>query len=129
MKARIPRLKPKILVCGFSDDRLSKLKDCASDFDAAVVKTDYPDVSMNDLARENIASPDTRKRLADLEECAVFCNFESKVLDRLLDELHNVELEIPLKAVLTKYNSGMTFSQLIPELKRERDQLGGGDGK
>lgn len=59
------------------------------------------------------------------EGCLIFSAVTGKKLDLFLAELRKSGISVPYKAVVTASNQSWTLSNLIKELIKEREQLGG----
>ena len=57
-------------------------------------------------------------------ESMVFCNVPSKTVDSVLAGLREAGVDVPLKAVLTKFNKSWPLAQLLAQLSAERSELG-----
>ena len=58
------------------------------------------------------------------EEMIVMKDFSSRRIDELLLSMRRAGIpKIALKAVITEYNSGWTFSKLYGEIKKEHEQM------
>lgn len=57
------------------------------------------------------------------DEMVVFCNFDDTLLNSILQQLRNLNIRIPLKAVLTPTNSLWNSIELHKELSKEYNML------
>lgn len=57
--------------------------------------------------------------------CLIFSGLNGKQIDKVLDELHKNNVEIPLKAAVTPINRDWSIKKLVDELMAERKHFGG----
>lgn len=57
--------------------------------------------------------------------CLIFSGLKGKQIDKVLEELHKNNVEIPLKAAVTTINRDWSIKKLVEELLAERKHFGG----
>lgn len=57
--------------------------------------------------------------------CLIFSGLNGRQIDKVLDELHKNNIEIPLKAAVTPINRNWSIKKLVDELLAERKHFGG----
>lgn len=127
MKARIMKNKnPKILACGFGEEMLAALSGLAGELGIKLAAVSH------NCGGEYVGwladLPGFSRRGGEEKsegQCLIFVSLSEKELDAALNGLRRLNLNIPLKAVLTPSNSKMTLSRLIAELEKEHKALHG----
>jgi len=128
MKSRIMNVpKAQVLLYGFPEDSIKKFRSCAKPLKIEV--TPLP----NECAGEKVGylagfggfSSCGEKSVRE-GQCVIFSCIDGKRLNSLLDSMRASGLKnIPLKAAVTAYNQKMTLSELMDELQKEHEALGG----
>ncbi len=72
---------------------------------------------------ENLLTPKNTDNHIFTDEMVVFCNFDDSLLDLFLQQLRNLNIRIPLKAVLTPTNYLWNSIELHKELSKEYNVL------
>ena len=71
------------------------------------------------------AAPDAPPKAALEAEFMLLCALGDRQLDRLLAAMRRADAVVPHKAVLTEQNRNWTLEQLMGEVAREHEALGG----
>ena len=88
------------------------------------VRTEEQSFTINSLLETNTAKPQSKSNVAVFSnEMIVFCYFSDTLLEQFLQQMRNLNIRIPLKAILTPTNRMWSSIELYKELAKEHKAL------
>lgn len=86
------------------------------------VRTEEQSFTINSLLETNTTRPQSNTDIFS-DEMIVFCYFSDTLLEQFLQQMRNLNIRIPLKAILTPTNRMWSSIELYKELAKEYNIL------
>lgn len=124
MKSRII-IKPSkmVLTYGITDSTLTILLDICNNYHISVrqVMPSELDIKVSNLLK--ISQLNIEKYPNGITPCMVMYGLNSSTMDNFLDNIKNIGINIPIKAMITPSNQNWSFRHLLEELNLEYERL------
>lgn len=126
MKSRIISSTSACIIAYKQQENLAVLEKLADKFRIKLVVAEDDDANSPLGYFAGISGYKKSQKSASAEKgCIILSGFSGKQIDPVLAELRKSGASIPLKAVLTPSNQGWSVKELVSELEKERERLGG----